>query len=138
MAVPCSKKYELRLFPWVILPVLSVLLVLFMRPPVEASWFIDPGRFHVSVHGRISCLECHGDISKESLHPDPIAVDKGLNDFYRLDQCAGCHEDVVEKLDTGVHAGKPIKDPREYRVCIACHNPHYQLTAAKLPPTFDR
>jgi nitrate reductase gamma subunit len=138
MPAAYSKKYGLRLSPWVILPVLSVLLVLFMGPPGEASWFIDPGRFHVSVHGRISCLECHGNISKESFHPDPIAVSNGLNDFYRLDQCAACHEDVVEKLDTGVHAGKPVKDPQEYRVCIACHDSHYQLTATKLPPAFDR
>ena len=38
----------------------------------------------------------------------------------------------------GVHAGKPIKDPQEYRVCITCHDPHYQLTKTKLPPAFDR
>ena len=138
MPVAYSKKYELRMFPWIIVPALSVLLVLYMRPQGEASWFIDPGRFHASAHGRISCLECHGDISKESLHPDPIAVDKGLNGFYRLDQCAGCHEDVVEKLDTGVHAGKPIKNAQEYRVCIACHDAHYQLTETKLPAAFDR
>jgi nitrate reductase gamma subunit len=138
MPVTYSKKYELRLFPQVIIPVLTVLLVLFMTLRGEASWFIDPGRFHASVHGRISCLECHGDISKESLHPDPIRVNKALNDFYRLDRCASCHEDAVEELDTGVHAGKPIKDPREYRICITCHDAHYQLTETKLPPAFDR
>ncbi len=138
MPVAYSNKYESKLFPWVIILVLTVLLVLFMAPKGEAAWFIDSGRFHASVHGRVSCLECHGDISKESLHPDPIAVDKGINDFYRLAQCTGCHEDVVAELDTGVHAGKPIKNPQEGRVCITCHDPHYQLTAAKLPPAFDR
>jgi nitrate reductase gamma subunit len=138
MPVAYAKKYELKLFPWVIIPVLTALLVLFMTPRGEASWFIDSGRFHASAHGRISCLECHANISRESLHPDPIAVDKGLNEFYGLDQCASCHEDVVEELKTGVHAGKPIKDPREIRVCITCHDPHYQLTEAKLPPAFDR
>ncbi len=137
MPVAYSKKYELRLLPWVIIPVLTVVLVLLAGPQGEASWFIDPGRCHASVHGRISCLQCHGDISK-SLHPDPGSVNKALNDFYRLDQCASCHEDVVEELDTGVHAGKPIKNPREYRVCITCHDPHYQLTETKLPPAFDR
>ncbi len=138
MPVAYSTKYELKLFPWVIMPVLSVLLVLFVTPRSEASWFINSGRFHASVHGRISCLECHGDISQKSLHPDPVCVDKGLNDFYRLDQCASCHEDVVEELDFGAHAGKPIKNPQEYRVCITCHGPHYQLAATKLPPAFDR
>jgi predicted CXXCH cytochrome family protein len=138
MPVAYSKKNDLKVFPWVIIPVLTVLLVLFMSPLGEASWFIDPGRYHVSVHGQISCLECHGDISKESVHPDPIAVNKTLNDFYRLDQCAGCHENVVEELATGVHAGRPIENPQEYRTCITCHDPHYQLTTTKLPPAFDR
>ncbi len=138
MPVAYAKKYGSKLFPWVTLPVLTVLLVVFLAPRGEASWFIDPGRFHASVHGRISCLECHGDISKESLHPDPTSVNKALKDFYRLDQCAGCHEDVIEELDTGVHAGKPVKDTGEYRVCISCHDPHYQLSASKLSPAFDR
>ncbi|SPF40119.1 Nitrate reductase gamma subunit [Syntrophobacter sp. SbD1] len=133
-----SKKYESGLFPWIAIPVLTVVLVLLMGIQGEASWFIDHGRFHVSVHGRISCFECHGDVRKESLHPDPMAVNKGLNDFYRLDQCSGCHREVVENLDSGVHAGERVKAPQEYRVCTACHDPHYQLTAKKLPPAFDQ
>ena len=48
-------------------------------------------------------------------------------------------EDAVGELQIWrVHAGKPIKDPEEYRVCITCHARHHQLTKTKLPPAFDR
>jgi hypothetical protein len=93
MSAAHSKKHGLRLFPWVPILVVTVLLVLFMRSRGEGSWFIDPGRFHVSVHRRISCSECHGEISK-TIHPDPGSVNRTLNDFYRLDQCAGCGHGV--------------------------------------------
>ena len=33
----------------------------------EAAWLIDAERFHVSVHGQLSCRDCHGDINKN--HP---------------------------------------------------------------------
>ena len=32
-----------------------------------AAWLIDAERFHVSVHGQLSCRDCHGDINKN--HP---------------------------------------------------------------------
>lgn len=31
------------------------------------AWLIDAERFHVSVHGQLSCRDCHGDINKN--HP---------------------------------------------------------------------
>jgi nitrate reductase gamma subunit len=105
--------------------------------PVGASWFVDAGRFHASVHGQISCGECHVSISKEAPHPDPAHVNKALNDFFRADRCASCHEDVVTKLDSGTHAGKPIQSRREYNVCIGCHDPHYQLSTKNAAPSFD-
>ncbi|MGC8491000.1 MAG: cytochrome c3 family protein [Syntrophobacteraceae bacterium] len=130
-----SESDELKLFLRILLPATTLLLVLFAWSRAEASWLIDQGRFHVSVHGRISCLECHGQIPA-TRHPDPRAVDKSLGDFFSLDQCAGCHATVVQDLDKGVHAGRTVKDPKKYRDCIACHDPHYELSKAKLPPAF--
>jgi nitrate reductase gamma subunit len=93
----------------------------------SASWLIEPERFHVSAHGQISCQECHADIADKSLHPDPAEVNKSLSDFYRLEQCITCHEDVLEDIDEGSHGGEQIADEPEFKFCIGCHDPHYQL-----------
>jgi pyruvate/2-oxoglutarate dehydrogenase complex dihydrolipoamide acyltransferase (E2) component len=43
MPVAHSKKHELRLFSWLMIPVMTVLVVLFMRSQGEGSWFSIPG-----------------------------------------------------------------------------------------------
>lgn len=102
----------------------------------EASWFVDAERFHVSVHGQFSCTECHSAARLELPHPDPRKVDRPLRSFFRIDQCTACHEEVVAQIDKGTHGGKAIKEPQEYRVCVSCHDPHYQLSSPP-PPGFD-
>jgi nitrate reductase gamma subunit len=92
----------------------------------EASWFIDGKRFHISAHGQTACIECHEEISKQELHPNPADVNKRLSDFFDIDACINCHDDVMENLDEGIHGDKKIEDPKKYENCIGCHNPHYQ------------
>src|SRR5210317_1806266 len=76
----------------------------------DASWLIDEERYHVSAHGENSCQDCHADIAEKSLHPDPAEVNKTLPDFYRLEQCTDCHEEVLEDADEGSHGGEKIAD----------------------------
>ena len=108
----------------------TVIFLLLILNPVyaSASWLIDPERFHVSVHGQNSCLDCHADITDKSLHPDPTEVNKSLAHFYRLEHCIGCHENVLEDIDEGSHGGEQIADEQEFKFCIGCHDPHYQLS----------
>ena len=112
-----------------------------LLPPANAragqSWFIDAERFHVSVHGRISCLDCHAAIPGKIPHPNPADVDRSTADFFDIRQCANCHEEVVSKIADGVHGGKPIRDPLRYKVCVACHDPHTQLSTENLPTAFE-
>jgi predicted CXXCH cytochrome family protein len=129
-----SNKIEPGLSRWVLLTVAFLLLLPWT--PARASWLIDADRVHVSVHRGISCVECHGQISATH-HPDPASVNKSLGDFFALAQCAGCHAKVVQDLDKGLHAGKKVGEPGKYKVCITCHDPHYQLSAANRPPAFD-
>jgi nitrate reductase gamma subunit len=131
-----STTIELRLLSGVFAAVLTALLVLLTDIPCEPSWLIDSGRFHVSAHGQISCLECHGDIPGEGRHPDPRAVNKQLNDFFTADRCAACHDDVVDGLNSGIHAGKPVEPDKQYGACLGCHDPHYQLAGTRLPEAF--
>ena len=68
----------------------------------EAGWLIDHERFHVSVHGRLSCQECHSDIGEKSRHPDPVDVNRSLTDFFQTDQCAACHEEVLDEISEAI------------------------------------
>ena len=89
MPAAYSKKYGLGIFPWVITPVLAVVLVLFTGIQGGASAILIPEGFQVFRPWADIMSRMHGDITKESLHPDPRrSVDKRLNDFYRLNQCA--------------------------------------------------
>ena len=92
----------------------------------NASWMIDPARFHISAHGQTSCQECHENISDQDLHPDPIDVTKSGRDFFRPDKCLDCHDSIMDDLKEGSHGSLEVKDPGKYRDCIGCHDPHYQ------------
>ena len=117
----------------------SICFIIFIGANVEASWLLDAERFHVSAHGQTSCQDCHADIADKTLHPDPAEVNKTLPDFYQLEQCTACHEDVLEDVHEGTHGGEKITDEQEFTFCIGCHDPHYQLSyidsAAKLDLT---
>jgi nitrate reductase gamma subunit len=107
---------------------LAILLCMFYPVHlVESAWLIDPERFHISVHGQLSCLECHSDITEKKQHPDVEDVDKTLNAFFRPEQCAKCHKEVLIEINgKGIHGGEAVKENGESNLCIECHNPHYQ------------
>jgi hypothetical protein len=86
--------------------VAGILIIFWLCSPVveaDASWLIDVERYHVSAHGQNSCQDCHTDIADKALHPDPAEVNKSLPDFYQLEQCTDCHEEVLEDADEGSH-----------------------------------
>ncbi len=96
----------------------------------EASWFMDAERFHVSAHGQMPCLECHGDIPQRQPHPDARNVNKSLREFFRAEQCEECHVEAFEGIDEGTHGGTTDKSREEMAYCIGCHEPHYASTAS--------
>jgi nitrate reductase gamma subunit len=116
----------------VCLLILAAVALLCRVEDATGRWLIDPEGFHVSAHGQISCLECHGDIREKKLHPNPGNVDKSLEDFFRVEQCEDCHTDVLDEIDEGTHGGVTGKSREELTYCIGCHEPHYQI------PTADR
>lgn len=113
-----------------------IFVLLAFNDIADASWLINVERYHVSAHGQNSCQDCHAEIADKSLHPDPADVYRSLQEFYRLEQCTSCHEDILEDMDEGMHGGKENADGKEFKFCIGCHDPHYQLfyseAAAKL------
>ncbi len=94
----------------------------------EATWLIDAERFHQSVHGQLSCRDCHEDISEKKLHPDPADVNKALKDFFQPGQCTACHEDVAIEIAGNSHGGQEATFWQRFANCIECHDPHYQVS----------
>lgn len=98
-----------------------------MQATAKAAWHIDTERFHTSVHGQLSCQECHEEINEEAIHPNPANVNKTLKEFFHFEQCTVCHEDVADEIAENSHAGQAATSWQNFANCIECHNPHYQL-----------
>ena len=97
----------------------------------EASWLIDPGRFHVSAHGQTSCQDCHGDIGEKDLHPEPGDVTKKTAEFFYVDHCLSCQDIILDDLEQGVHNARQFSDSDRYLDCLRYHDPHYWLPLDK-------
>jgi len=104
----------------------SVVCLILSCLSVNASWFIDPQKFHVSAHGQTSCQDCHENISDQGLHPNPLNVTKSSRGFFQPGQCLECHDSIMDDLEKGSHGSIKIEDRGKYRNCINCHDPHYQ------------
>ena len=97
----------------------------------SASWLIDEAKIHVSAHGQNSCQDCHENISDGRLHPDPGNVSKEPAEFFSIDQCLACHEEILDDLDEGMHGSEQVESAEAYEDCLECHHPHYQLSLSE-------
>lgn len=108
---------------------LAILLLCISASHSRASWLIDAERYHTSVHGQLSCQDCHETIAAEGNHPDPLNVNRSIDDFFSPDKCFQCHDDVDDEIESGGHGGKDVTAWQQFNNCIACHNPHEQLSS---------
>lgn len=115
----------------------AALLLLCLANPTEAAWFIDQKKFHASVHGMFSCQDCHEDVDGRELHPSPDDMVKKGTEFFEVDRCLICHDDVLDRLEEGRHGALTIRTPDSYRNCYHCHEPHYQKPVREEPGLFD-
>ena len=91
-----------------------VTILTFGSSSVFASWLIDQAKFHVSVHGQTACQDCHFDFNDGRLHPNPENVNKEPADFFHIDQCLTCHDEIMDDLDNGVHGSEQVESRRDY------------------------
>ena len=106
--------------------VILAITLLWLATPAEAGWLIDNERFHISVHGQLSCQDCHEGISERKRHPNPADVNKNFQDFFQREQCTSCHDDVTDEISEGRHGGQEATLWQRFENCIECHDPHYQ------------
>ncbi len=94
----------------------------------EGSWLINDEKYHVSVHGQISCQDCHALVNRKRFHPNPLEINKELKDFFRIEQCIDCHDEVLDEINNGNHGGELVTDLKKQLFCLNCHDPHYQIS----------
>jgi len=90
------------------------------KPPRIAGNFpgmslhVDPDAYKASVHGDLSCTDCHSDIGGLPHAAKLRAVD-----------CSGCHSEAVAAYSKSRHVvtfnGKPVQNPP---ACVDCHGAH--------------
>lgn len=107
--------------------VLFIVTMLMTIPAGETfgSWLIDDRQYHVSVHGELSCLDCHSEMG-ESRHPDPRMVNR-IDSGISSEKCADCHPSAEDYLAGGEHGGKIFTSLKQAGACLHCHNPHYDV-----------
>jgi hypothetical protein len=69
------------------------------------------------------CLDCHDTLNRDKLH----LADGRLVDFtqsYLL--CGQCHGPTLRNWKAGEHGKRTgmWNGPKEYRLCVSCHDPH--------------
>jgi hypothetical protein len=100
---------------------------------------IDSEKFQKSVHGALSCTDCHMRFTGNphttpggSVPPDILPLSSKISSKYRIDPvaaaaCSKCHSETYQKVLNSVH-GKNIteKHQTDGPLCLDCHgSPHY-------------
>ncbi len=106
---------------------------------VEVDLKVELGKFQESVHGFLTCADCHLKFSEdphvspgEEVSPDVAALAEKIRakahvDPVALAACRNCHGDIYESVLGSVH-GRNITDKGngDGALCLDCHgSPHY-------------
>jgi nitrate/TMAO reductase-like tetraheme cytochrome c subunit len=75
---------------------------------------VKPAIFDASIHGGLSCVDCHQDLATAEL-PHPEKLQKV--------ECSTCHADAAELMKISVHA-KVRADGAPGPTCASCHGTH--------------
>jgi cytochrome b subunit of formate dehydrogenase len=80
---------------------------------------IDLERFESSVHGSLSCVDCHSAIT-ELVHDSTPAPA----------QCADCHDTEAEEYQQSIHGASHAMGASAAAVCADCHGTHEMLSVS--------
>lgn len=79
----------------------------------EVSLFVDASRFKASIHGALSCTDCHGGI-REVPHPPRLESVR----------CARCHEGEDKAYGQSIHGQASRSGVNDAPLCQDCHGGH--------------
>ncbi len=83
--------------------------------PGVTSLYVDQDKYASSVHGDLSCTDCHTDITQLPHKQYLAPVD-----------CSMCHSDIAEQYKKSRHFKV------SHKPCWACHNPHEEVPVEQL------
>lgn len=76
---------------------------------------VKPAIFEASIHGGLSCVDCHQDLSSGELpHPEQLK---------KVD-CSTCHSDAAELFKVSAHAKARASGSTVAASCADCHGTH--------------
>lgn len=102
----------------------------------EQSLYVDEAKYALSVHGGMSCTDCHKDAGGD-MHDVPLKPVK----------CSACHEEATAEYNKGLHHKAREAGVTDAPVCSDCHGKHDILISletashtnpANLPATCGR
>ena len=84
----------------------------------KLSLFVSKAGFKSSVHGELSCTDCHTHI-KDDAHAEggKKAADKRVS-------CSACHEKADKEYQAGLHSKLIMKGAERAANCYDCHGKH--------------
>lgn len=82
----------------------------------EKSVFVSEEIYSNTVHGSLSCVECHTDLNKVKDFPHNAPLQK-VN-------CGTCHDDVAKEYGQSIHAFARSEGNRKTPTCASCHGEH--------------
>jgi nitrate/TMAO reductase-like tetraheme cytochrome c subunit len=75
---------------------------------------VQPEQFTHSVHGSLTCVDCHADLNKPVEFPHAEKLAK-VN-------CGVCHDAATQQYELGIHAQARHRDPQSRAAtCVDCH-----------------
>ena len=84
------------------------------------SLYVRAGQFEKSVHGELSCTDCHGDADVEDFpHPEQ------LERVY----CGNCHDQAQLDFEASIHGQALLRNEAYAPTCSECHGKHNILAA---------
>jgi hypothetical protein len=83
----------------------------------EISLFVAEAEFKNSIHGKLSCWDCHTHIKDDKHAEGEKAADKKVD-------CANCHEKAKKEYEQGLHSKMIMKGMERAANCYDCHGKH--------------
>ena len=84
------------------------------RDGEEFSAFVDESTYGSSVHGDMTCVDCHADLVGDGFHEDEVeTVDCGM-----------CHDEPFAEIASGSHGRLRATNVRWAPGCSDCHGKH--------------
>ena len=93
-------------------------------PDGKISVYVDPAKFHDSVHGaKLNCTDCHTNIT-DYPHPENHFKNKRDLNLALYESCKRCHFDNYTKMLEGIHYHLLAKGDSRAPTCVDCHGAH--------------